>query len=105
MKIHVVLGVTVSISGSIQTYFGLCSRHSLSFATANKCDGKPIYCDCRDCTEQYWNTEVNTFTCGERIRSLQGQQYLGLNENAACKAVSEEYPGESFCPLFQLITC
>lgn len=67
--------------------------HVCSFV-ADKCDGQAVYCDCEDCTEQYWNSQVGDFTCGERIRGLQIRQDLGLNENDACKIVSEEFPGE-----------
>lgn len=43
---------------------------------------------------------MNDFTCGERIRGLQARQDLDLDENGACKVVSEEYPGKSLL-LFQ----
>jgi hypothetical protein len=67
----------------------------------NKCDDQPPFCGCVDCVESIWETEVEGFTCGARIRSTQitpgliafdrTQSRLG-DEEGACAAVADEYP-------------
>lgn len=54
----------------------------------------PIFCQCRECTFQAWETNANGFSCGARIQYLQSTQ--GLSEEAACTFVSEEY-GAGVC--------
>jgi len=48
------------------------------------------YCGCSACKDQGWNTNANGFTCGERIKWVQGQQKSMI---AACSLVGgTEFP-------------
>ena len=72
-------------------------------------DPSPSLCGCSSCTEEVWNTLAGepAYSCGSRISWLQAQDIetllnIGvteglLDEAAACRLVSEEFPETCTC--------
>lgn len=67
----------------------------------------PTLCGCEACTDQVWNTNVDGYSCGDRISFLRDSDNdtllsLGItngpfDEGEACQYVSEEFPNICTC--------
>ena len=66
----------------------------------SKCEGQaPALCNCDACTEEIWNTNVGSFSCGTRILLSMSSR----TEEEACRVIAERYPAE--CGLCNPNTC
>ena len=67
----------------------------------------PFACGCSECTEQVWNTNVDGYTCGDRISFVRDSDENTLlsvgitngpfDEVGACRFVADQYPEVCTC--------
>ena len=50
--------------------------------------GKGSHCDCKYCTNDVWDTDIEGFTCGDRIDFLQTPDGGNLSEEEACDLIA-----------------